>query len=152
MRMRTIEIAVGAFMLAGIFAAVFLAVRVSGINSDSDDGGFRLFASFQDVSGLRVRSKVSIAGVTIGRVTDVAIDPETQEAVVEMRIRDDVDYLTPDTAARVLTEGVLGVRYIGLAPGFEDGAVLADGDLITETQGAIVLEDLIGAFISRAGS
>lgn len=151
MRMRTIEIAVGAFMLAGILAAVFLAVRVSGINPDSTDGGYTLYARFADASGLQVRSKVALAGVTVGRITGIRIDPDTLEAVVEMRMRPDVDYLTVDTGARVLTEGVLGTRYIGLSPGFEE-ETLGDGDLITETQGALVLEDLIGDFVSRAGS
>lgn len=151
MRMRTIEIAVGAFMLAGILAAVFLAVRVSGINVGTEPDNYTVYASFQDVSGLRVRAKVSIAGVTVGRVTGVTIDADTQEAIVEMSIRADVDYLTMDTAARILTEGVLGTRYIGLTVGFEDD-LLADGDVITETQSALVLEDLIGAFISSAGS
>lgn len=151
MRMRTIEIAVGAFMLAGILAAVFLAVRVSGINGGTDTGDYTVYARFQDVSGLRVRAKVSIAGVTVGRVTGVTIDEDTQEAIVEMAVREDVDYLTADTAARILTEGVLGTRYIGLSVGFEED-LLGDGDVIVETQGALVLEDLIGAFISRAGS
>jgi len=150
-RMRTLEISVGAFVLAGILGLVFLAFRVSGVVVGDTSGNYVLKAKFDDVAGLRVRSKVSLAGVTIGRVAKIGVDSETAEAIVTMEVSDDVDNLSVDTGARIQTEGFLGGRYISLVPGGED-QLLTDGDTITNTQGALVLENLIGDVITRLGS
>jgi phospholipid/cholesterol/gamma-HCH transport system substrate-binding protein len=149
--MRTLEISVGAFVLAGILGLVFLAFRVSGVVVGDTSGNYVLKAKFDDVAGLRVRSKVSLAGVTIGRVAKIGVDSETAEAIVTMEVSDDVDNLSVDTGARIQTEGFLGGRYISLVPGGED-QLLTDGDTITNTQGALVLENLIGDVITRLGS
>jgi phospholipid/cholesterol/gamma-HCH transport system substrate-binding protein len=151
MHMRTIEISVGAFVLAGILALVFLAVKVSGISLSADRAGYTLLARFDDVSGLRLRSKVSMAGVTIGRVARIEVDMEYGQAVVTMEIEGDEGGLTADTGAQILTEGVLGARYVNLMPG-ADEEMLGDGDYITETQGALVLENLIGDLVTRLGA
>lgn len=150
MRMRTIEISVGAFVLAGALAFVVLMVQVSGVNFDSGSGGYKLYAKFSDVAGLRVRSKVSMAGVTIGRVTAISVDTAYGEAEVEIRIDPGTGPLPVDTGARILTEGIVGARYISLMPG-ADEEVLGDGDYIEDTQGALVLENLIGDFITTLG-
>jgi len=150
-RMRTLEISVGAFVLAGIVGLVFLAFRVSGVGVGETSGNYVLKAKFDDVAGLRVRSKVSLAGVTIGRVAKIGVDSETAEAIVTMEVSGDVDNLSVDTGARIQTEGFLGGRYISLVPGGED-QLLADGDTITNTQGALVLENLIGDVITKLGS
>ena len=151
MHMRTIEISVGAFVLAGILALVFLAVKVSGISLASDQAGYTLLARFDDVSGLRLRSKVSMAGVTIGRVSQIEVDVEYGQAVVTMEIDGNAGVLTADTGAQILTEGILGARYVNLMPG-ADEEMLADGDYIMETQGALVLENLIGDLVTRLGA
>lgn len=150
MRMRTIEIAVGAFMLAGILALIFLAVNVSGINTGSDRESYRVTARFTDVAGLKLRAKVTLAGVTIGRVVDIGVDQTSGEAVVGMAIEGDLDTLSTDTGAKVLTEGMIGGRYIDLVPGGEE-EYLADGDEIYDTQGALVLENLVGDLVTRLG-
>jgi len=150
-RMRTIEISVGAFVLAGALAFVVLMVQVSGVSFTRDEGSYRLYAQFNDVAGLRVRSKVSMAGVTIGRVTAITVEPLYGEAIVEMLIDGSTGFLPVDTGARILTEGILGARYIGLMPGADD-ELLAEGDYIEDTQGALVLENLIGDFITRMGA
>jgi len=150
-RMRTIEISVGAFVLAGILCLVFLAFRVSGVGVGSTSGTYTLLAKFDDVAGLRVRSKVSLAGVTIGRVAKIGVDSELGEAIVTMEISDDVQNLPIDTGARIQTEGFLGGRYVSLSPGGED-KMLKSGDTITNTQGAIGLESLIDQFIGKMGS
>jgi phospholipid/cholesterol/gamma-HCH transport system substrate-binding protein len=150
-RMRTIEISVGAFMLAGILCLVFLAFRVSGVGVGSASGTYMLLAKFDDVAGLRIRSKVSLAGVTIGRVSKIGVDSELGEAIVTMEINDDVKDLPIDTGARIQTEGFLGGRYVSLSPGGED-KLLKNGDTITNTQGAIGLESLIDQFIGKMGS
>ena len=152
-RMRTIEISVGAFVLAGILCLVFLAFRVSGVAVGDTSGTYLLNAEFNDVAGLRVRSKVSIAGVTIGRVTKIRVDSETAEAIVTMEVSKEANTLPIDTGARIQTEGFLGGRYISLIPGGDD-KTLADGDTINlaNTQGALGLEGLIDTFISKMGS
>ena len=151
MHMRTIEISVGAFVLAGVLALIFLAVKVSGVSLTRDAGTYTVLARFDDVAGLRQRAKVSMAGVTIGRVAEIDVDMEYGEAIVSIEIDGEVGGLTADTGAQILTEGILGARYVNLLPG-ADEEVLADGDYIMDTQGAMVLENLIGDLVTRLGS
>jgi len=150
MHMRTIEISVGAFVLAGILALIFLAVKVSGVSLTTDRASYTVLARFDDVAGLRRRAKVSMAGVTIGRVSNIQVDMAYGEAIVSMEIDGKVGGLTADTGAQILTEGILGARYVNLLPG-ADEEVLGDGDYITDTQGALVLENLIGDLVTRLG-
>jgi len=151
MKTRTVEIAVGAFVVAAVLAMVVLVVRVSGVTLSAGDTGYRVYAEFDDVAGLRVRGKVSMAGVTIGRVTAIKVDSTYGVAIVEMEIYDRAWPLSADTGARILTEGILGARYVGLMPGAEDEIIPEDG-YISDTQGALVLENLIGDFITRLGA
>ena len=150
MRMRTVEVSVGAFVLAGILALVFLVVRVSGINFE-DGSTYSIVARFDDVAGLKRRAKVSMAGVVIGRVTQIQVDTEYGEAVVHMEIERLAGPLSADTGAQILTEGIIGSRYVSLLPG-ADEETLADGDEIFDTQGALVLENLIGDLVTNLGS
>ena len=150
MRMRTVEISVGAFVLAGILALVFLVVRVSGINFE-DSSTYSISARFDDVAGLKRRAKVSMAGVVIGRVSRIQVDTEYGEAVVHMEIETRAGSLSTDTGAQILTEGIIGSRYVSLLPGAEEDA-LGDGDEILDTQGALVLENLIGDLVTNLGS
>ena len=150
MRMRTLEISVGAFVLAGILAVLFLVIQVSGVNIKAAETSYTVSARFDDVAGLRPRAKVSMAGVTLGRVRAIEVDTEYGEAIVQIEIDGEPGKLTTDTSAKILTEGILGARYIGLLPGSEE-TKLADGGEITETQGAIVLENLIGQFLTSLG-
>ncbi len=123
---------------------------MSGVTLAAGEETHRVYAEFQDVAGLRVRSKVSMAGVTIGRVSDIEVDPQYGVAIVEMEIYDTAWPLPMDTGARILTEGLLGARYIGLSPG-ADPEMLDEGEFITDTQGALVLENLIGDLVTRLG-
>ena len=150
MRMRTVEISVGAFVLAGILALIFLVVRVSGINFE-DGSTYSISARFDDVAGLKRRAKVSMAGVPIGRVIGIDVDTEYGEAVVYMEIENRAGSLSTDTGARILTEGILGARYVNLLPGAEE-ETLGDGGEILDTQGALVLENLIGDLVTSLGS
>ena len=150
MRMRTVEISVGAFVLAGILAVLFLIVQVSGVNFSEAESSYLVTARFDDVAGLRPRAKVSMAGVNLGRVRSSAVDTVYGEAIVEIEIDGEPGNLSSDTSAKILTEGILGARYIGLSPGSEDEP-LKNGGEITETQGAIVLENLIGQFLTSMG-
>lgn len=150
MRMRTVEISVGAFVLAGLLALVFLVVRVSGINFE-DSSTYSVSARFDDVAGLKRRAKVSLAGVVIGRVSHIQVDTEYGEAVVYMEIERRAGPLSTDTGAQILTEGIIGSRYVSLLPGAEE-EILGDGDEIFDTQGALVLENLIGDLVTNLGS
>jgi len=146
MRMRTMEISVGFLMLAGFLALVVLALKISGLSLAGQGDGYKVYARFENIGGLTVRSKVSLSGVQIGEVTDIRIDPDLLVADVEMSIRDDVDFLSTDSSAQILTSGLLGQQYIGITPGAED-ETLHDGDRISDTQSALVLEDLVGKFL-----
>lgn len=146
MRTRTVEIAVGAFMLAGFAALIFLALRVSGLSVDATDETYRLSAKFENIGGLTARAKVTMAGVVIGRVSNIYLDKEDFVAVVEMDVNKKFDNLSIDSTASILTAGVLGEKYIGITTGAEDEN-LGDGDQIEETQSAMVLEELIAKFL-----
>lgn len=151
MRSRTIEIWVGLFVAGGLAALFMLAMQVSNLTVVTGDEGYEVKARFENVSGLNVRSPVTMAGVRIGRVVDIGFDPQTYEAVVTMRIASRYNQLPEDTSAAVLTSGLLGEKYIGLEPG---GAMeyLDDGDVIHLTQSSLILEQLIGQFLFNQAS
>jgi phospholipid/cholesterol/gamma-HCH transport system substrate-binding protein len=147
MRTRWIEVSVGLFMLIGLLAILGLAVNVSGLSLGSaTQDTYRLQARFENIGGLKARSKVTMSGVQIGEVARITIDPKRLMAQVEMNINSTVDYLSADTSAQILTSGLLGEQYIGLSVGFEKD-ILKDGDTIADTQSAMVLENLIGKFL-----
>ena len=146
--MKTLEISVGGFVLAGVLALIFLAFQVNVGIVTKTAKTYSVIARFDDIAGLRARAKVSMAGVTIGRVSSIEVDMEWGDAVVTMDIIGPPGNLTADTSAQVLTEGIVGARY----PAFGgDEETLDPGDEITETQGALVLENLIGDFLTNLG-
>ena len=152
MRMKTIEICVGMFVLAGFAALVFLAVQVSGVNLEYDKGEqYKIYAEFGNVSGLSAKAKVMIAGVLVGRVKDIQINKANKKAKVMILMNKDVDYLPIDTIASIQTAGILGEKYIALSLGGEED-VLKEGDKITDTQSSLILEELIGKFLSSTMS
>jgi len=152
MRIRTIEISVGAFMLAGILALGFLAIQVSGLSvNDSNRDTYKLYARFSNASGLAERAKITVAGVVVGRVTRVRLDPVDNRAKVEMAIQKDVNYLTDDSIASIQTAGILGEKYVSISIGGSP-EMLADGGEIVDTQSSLVLEDLIGKVLTSIGS
>ncbi len=146
MRTRVIEMAVGLFMVAGIAALFFLAIKVSGLADEAARPSYRVYASFQNAGGLTVRAKVTMAGVVIGRVSEIRLDPQTFKAKVALDIYNDVNQISTDAVASILTAGLLGEKYIGIIPGAEE-EVLKEGDEIEQTQSSLVLEDLIGKFL-----
>lgn len=145
MRIRTLEIGVGLFLLAGVLAMLLLSLRVSGLSVGNADT-YRLYAYFDNIAGLTVRSKVTMAGVTIGKVTAIDLDRESYTGRVTLEIQQDVDILPYDSTASILTAGLLGEKYIGISVGGEE-ETLGDGDTIRDTQSSLVLEDLIGKFL-----
>ena len=146
MQNRTLEIGVGLFLLAGVLALLLLALRVSGLTLGAGEGSYKVYAHFDNIAGLTVRSKVTMAGVTIGRVTAIDLDRDSYTGRVTMLLNQEVDNLPEDSTASILTAGLLGEKYIGISVGGEE-AVLRDGSVIHDTQSSLVLEDLIGKFL-----
>jgi len=149
---KTLELAVGIFVALGLAAFLMLALKVSDITQLRDEQGYAITANFQNIGGLKVGAPVTLAGVRIGRVTDIGIDPQSYEAVVQLTIAPRYDRLPLDTSASILTAGLLGEQYVGLEPG-GDEEYLHNGGKITLTQSALVVEQLVGRFLtSKAGS
>jgi phospholipid/cholesterol/gamma-HCH transport system substrate-binding protein len=150
MRINILEVAVGFFVVVGMAAFLFLAVEVSGVSMKYNEAEqYKLYADFANASGLSPRAKVTIAGVTVGRVQTVMIDKINHKAKVEMLINHDIDFIPIDTIASIQTAGVLGEKYISLSLGVEEEMLVDDGN-ISDTQSSLVLEELIGKFMSSA--
>ena len=144
-RHRIVELSVGLFVAVGLAALLMLALKVSNLAQVNRDGGYQLVARFDNVGGLKVRSPVTIAGVRVGQVSDIQVDPQTFEAVVRLVISP--RYRLPkDSSAQIYTAGLLGEQYVALEPGGEE-ELLQDGDEIKLTQSAIVLERVLGQFL-----
>ena len=146
MQNRTLEVGVGLFLLAGILAFLMLALKVSGLALTGQQNTYTLYAHFDNISGLTVRSKVTMAGVAVGKVTAIDLDRDSFSGRVSMEIREDLNNLPVDSTASILTAGLLGEKYIGLSVGGEEDT-LKNGDTIYDTQSSLVLEDLIGKFL-----
>lgn len=143
---RSVETLVGFFVLLGMAGLVFLALKAANLGSASGGDTYTLKASFDNIGGLKVRAPVRTAGVTVGRVTAIALDGKTFQGVVTMEIARTYQF-PKDSAAKILTSGLLGDQYVGLDPGGDD-ANLAAGDVLPQTQSAVVLENLIGQLLS----
>jgi len=150
MSKRGIETLVGLFVLLGMAGLLFLALKAANLTSFGTSQGYTVTARFDNIGGLKPRSAIRSAGVVVGRVSSIALDPKTFQGVVTMEIDAKVQF-PKDSSAKILTAGLLGDQYIGIEPGVADEN-LADGGRITQTQSAVVLENLIGQFItSKAG-
>ncbi|MDN3517385.1 outer membrane lipid asymmetry maintenance protein MlaD [Aquisalimonas lutea] len=146
---RVVEIWVGLFVALGAAALFALAIQVSNIPVFESTDGYEVELRFANIGGLRTRAPVTVGGVRVGRVSDIRLDPDSYQAVVSARIQS--DYRLPeDTSASIYTSGLLGEQYIALDPGGMD-MYLRDGDEITLTQSALVLERLIGQFLYQMG-
>ena len=146
MNTRTIEIAVGLFVAAGLAALFMLAMKVSNLATYGGDDGYLISARFDNIGGLKVRSPVSASGVRVGQVTDIKYDSGGYEARVTMSIEPQYDKFPTDTAASIMTSGLLGEQFVGLEPGAEE-EFLKPGSEIEITQSALVLEQIIGQFL-----
>ena len=143
---KSTEVTVGLFVMLGLAALFFLAMKVSNLSAFSDEQGYRVTAEFENIGGLKARSPVTLAGVRIGRVERIELDPETYNANVVLNLYSSFDTLPTDTAASIYTAGLLGEQYIGIEAGAEE-EFLKDGDVIELTQPALVLEQVIGQFL-----
>ena len=143
---KSIETFVGLFVLLGILGLVFLALKAANLGSfTSSSDTYALLAKFDNIGGLKVRAPVRSAGVTVGRVASITLDPKTYQGVVRLQVERDVQFPS-DSSARILTSGLLGDQYVGIEAGGEEKQ-FAPGDTIKQTQSAMVLESLIGQFL-----
>ncbi|WP_211242731.1 outer membrane lipid asymmetry maintenance protein MlaD [Sinimarinibacterium sp. CAU 1509] len=148
MQTRSLEILVGFFVCLGVAAVFVMTFRVASLDTvGRGEGTYSVSGVFQNIGGLKVGASVTMAGVKIGRVRDIEIDPSSFQARVSIDISKRYDKIPEDTSAKILTAGLLGDQYIGLEPGGMDD-YLADGSELTLTQGALVLENLIGQFVA----
>jgi phospholipid/cholesterol/gamma-HCH transport system substrate-binding protein len=145
MAKRNLEILVGFFVLLGLAALVFVALKAANLTSFSGGDTYALSARFDNIGGLKSRAPVRSAGVVVGRVTSIGLDPKTFQGVVTLEVQRQYEF-PKDTSAKILTAGLLGDQYIGLEPG-GDEKNLTTGDTITQTQSAVVLENLISQFL-----
>ena len=145
MNRRSIEILVGMFVLLGMLGLLFLAMKAANLATFGGNDSYAVSARFDNIGGLKVRAPVRSAGVTVGRVSAISLDSKTFQGLVTLDI--DRAYQFPrDSSAKILTSGLLGDQYVGIEPGGDDKQ-LAPGQVITQTQSAVVLENLIGQFL-----
>jgi phospholipid/cholesterol/gamma-HCH transport system substrate-binding protein len=141
MKQSNIELSVGAFVLLGIAAIVWFAIQAGA--GMAIGGSYEVNARFTNVGGLRPGNQVFIAGVPVGRVEKIDLNSQ-YAAIVHMNVREDVR-LPTDTIASVKTSGLIGDKFIALAPG-ADSRNLAPGGMITDTESVMDLESLIRRF------
>ncbi len=141
------EVAAGAAVL--VVAVGFFVYAVANTGRGTV-GGYSLHASFDNVGGISTGSDVRVAGLKIGSVTSLVIDPKTYQAIATFTVQNDIKMST-DSSASIATGGLLGGNFISLATG-GDSKMLGDGGTITITQSAVNLEDLLGKFIFNVGN
>ncbi len=147
----TLDLWVGIFVVIGMAALFFLALRVGNLASVDLSQTYTVRAQFDNIGGLKVRAPVKSAGVVVGRVEEIRFDINTYRAEVVFSIATRYEF-PRDTIGSILTSGLLGEQYIGLDAG-GDIDMLQNGDALQITQSAVVLEKLIGQFLfDRAGS
>lgn len=150
MERTTLDLWVGLFVVAGIGALIFLAMKVGNIGSFNASNTYSVTAKFDNVGGLKVRAPVKSAGVLVGRVGKISFNEKDYEAVVELDINSAYKF-PADTSASIMTSGLLGEQYVGLEAGADDKMLVPGGE-IKLTQGAIVLENLVSQFLYNKAS
>ena len=146
MNSRNIEILVGVFVVMAVLAMVMLSLKVSNLASYGGEGDvYEIRAEFENIGGLKERSPVSAGGVRVGKVADISYNNEQFTAVVTMQIEGNYQFPV-DTAASILTAGLLGEQFVGLEPG-GDEEFMVQGSEVEITQSALVLEQIIGQLL-----
>ncbi|SCC43696.1 outer membrane lipid asymmetry maintenance protein MlaD [Kosakonia oryziphila] len=151
MQTKKSEIWVGVFLVLALLAALFICLKAADVTSMRTQPTYRVYATFDNIGGLKVRSPIRIGGVVIGRVADISLDPKTYLPRVALDIEDRYNQIPDTSSLAVRTSGLLGEQYLALNVGFDDPemgtSMLKDGSTIQDTKSAIVLEDLIGQFL-----
>lgn len=146
MQRSKVDIWVGLFVLAGAAALLFLALQAGNLLSVAPRQGYQIRAVFQDIGGLKPKAAVKSSGVVVGRVTAIEFDNKTYQAVAVLDM-DSKYHFPDDSMLKIMTSGLLGDQYIGVEAGYGD-TVWKQNDEVTNTQSAVVLENLIGQFMT----
>lgn len=139
------DVWVGLFVLLGAAALLFLSLKSANLLQINFQNSYRVTARFDNIGGLKPRAAVKSAGVVVGRVDNISFDDVTFQASVALELESRFKF-PKDSSLKILTSGLLGEQYIGISPG-GDMANLATGDTISQTQSAVVLENLISQFL-----
>lgn len=143
---RSYQIGTGLFIILGFAALGFLATQTTSLANYRQGPTYALTARFTNVGQLKLRAPVKVAGVRIGSVQAIELEPERLDAKVTLAIDERFKALPDDSAAAIFTSGLLGDQYVGLQPGGSPD-VLKNGDELVLTQSAIQLEELIGKYL-----
>jgi phospholipid/cholesterol/gamma-HCH transport system substrate-binding protein len=145
MQRKSLDVWVGLFVVLGAAALLFLALKAGNMSSISFAKTYDVTARFDNIGGLKPGAPVKSAGVVVGRVDNIGLNSKTFQAEVRLKMQNGYPF-PKDSSAKILTSGLLGDQYIGSEPGADD-QMLAPGATITQTQSAVVLENLIGQFL-----
>ena len=146
MKRATIDLWVGIFVAIGLASVTFLSLKVANLTSSNGGATYALVAEFDNIGGLKVKAPVKSSGVVVGRVMTIVLNQDTYRARVTLAMNEPYRF-SRDTSAEILTAGLLGEQYIGLVQG-GDEEMLANGDSFMLTSSALVLEQLIGKFMT----
>lgn len=150
MKKQSLDIWVGLFVALGLLALLFLALKAGNMSAFTFQPTYQVSARFDNIGGLKPRAPVKSAGVVVGRVAEIRFDDQTYQATVIMNLEDRYKF-PKDSSAKILTSGLLGEQYIGLEAGGDEN-MIAQGSKLTQTQSAIVLENLISQFLYSKAS
>ena len=145
MHRKSIDVWVGLFVVLGALSLLFLALKAGNMSTISFSKTYSITGKFDNIGGHKPQSPVKSAGVVVGRVGDIAFDDKSFQAIVRLDLNPAYKF-PKDSSLKILTSGLLGEQYIGIEAG-GDTNNLVEGDRITRTQSAAVLEDLINQFI-----
>ena len=144
------EFWVGLFVLLALGALVFLGLRVANVQGFSSEKTYTLYATFDNIGGLKVRAPIKVGGVVVGRVSDIRLDAQTYTPKVTLAVNQEFNKIPDTSSLSIKTAGLLGEQYIALNVGFileGETEMLKAGDTFADTNSAMVLEDLIGQFL-----
>jgi phospholipid/cholesterol/gamma-HCH transport system substrate-binding protein len=150
MKKQSLDIWVGLFVALGLLALLFLALKAGNMSAFTFEPTYQVSAKFDNIGGLKPRAPVKSAGVVVGRVSEIRFDDQSYQATVIMNLEERYKF-PKDSSAKILTSGLLGEQYIGLEAG-GDQAMIVGGSKLTQTQSAIVLENLISQFLYNKAS
>lgn len=137
------ETIVGIFVVLGLAAISFMAVRLGNL-SFLGDSTYALYAPFNTVSGLRIGNAVEMLGMEVGRVAAFKMDQERQQAIVELRLQKGIQ-VYDDAIASIKTAGLIGDKYVAIDPG-GGGFLLEHGDTIIETESPVDIMELVSKY------
>lgn len=144
------EFWVGLFVLLGLAALVFLGLRVANVQGFSPEKTYTLYATFDNIGGLKVRAPIKVGGVVVGRVSNISLDNKTYTPKVALAVNEGFNQIPDTSSLSIKTSGLLGEQYIALNIGFVvegETEMMKEGDTFVDTNSAMVLEDLIGQFL-----